>query len=182
MLARSFLLLSLVSLLASAAFACETETATTAVVDNAYAPDSGAATVVVYKVWWQTTLFAQSVAPGTSSETERVAPATDTAFAVLAPGWDPASGAAPGRLVAVQSRSALSVERGGLLHVRVSPDTFVGDCAAGADRLTQEQADFITQRIFPAEFAGVAYAASDCRVTRAVDGGADGAPDAEAGD
>lgn len=139
--------------------ACETETPTTAVVDNAMP-----ATVSVYKVWWATTLFRDPVASGAESESERTIPASDYAYAILAPGWDPASPSPPTRLVAVRTAAKLTASRGETLHIRVSDDAFVGDCAAGAP-LPQDDADFITQRIFPGDFAGLVYDARTCTAT-----------------
>ena len=155
---------------------CETEDPTMAVVADAYPAvgDAGAAgEVSVYKAWWSTTLVADPVAPGGESPAQRAVPASDYAYALLAPGWDPSSGAPPSRLVAVRSTTKLSVGRGDTLRIAVSPESFDGDCAAGKP-LAQDDADFITQRIFPGDFAGVTYDAKTC-TTISADGGA---PDA----
>jgi hypothetical protein len=142
------------SLLLLLAPACDTETPTSAVVDN----DS---TNTVYKAWWSTSLFATPIAASKESESERAIPATDFVYALLAPGWDPASGPAPTRLVVVRSKDPLSVVRGDELHIHVSDATFVGNCETGP-LLSQDDADFITQRIFPGDFVGVAYDAATC--------------------
>ncbi len=161
--------------------ACSTETPTTAIVDNAYpsVPDgaSNAGEVTVYKVWYGATLFRFPVAPGGESESERTELGSATAYAVLAPGWAPSSATAPTQFVAVESKAPLSVNRGDTLHIAVSDARFTGRCGGSAP-LSQTEADFVTQRIFPAEFAGVHYDAATCRSTAALgDGGTDAAID-----
>jgi hypothetical protein len=148
--------------------ACDTEDATTAVVDDDY---SAADAVVVYKVWWSTALFSTPVVPGAESDSSRVVTDDATAYALLAPGWDPTSGAPPTYLVAVKSKATLSVARGDELHIRLSDSTMTGRCAAGGG-LMQADADFITQRIFPGDFAGGTYDAKTCRFTPAADAAA----------
>jgi hypothetical protein len=153
---------ALLALACVSALGCDTETATSAVVDNA------SSSVTVYKAWWGATLFRDPVAPSAESETERTVPSNDFAYALLAPGWDPNSGAPPSRLVAVRSSAPLSATRGDTLHIVVSDDAFVGDCAAGKP-LSQDDADFITQRIFPGDFAGGVYDATTCTTHAAAD-------------
>jgi hypothetical protein len=138
--------------------ACETPDPTSAVVDNAYPVASG---IVVYKAWWSATLFRDPVAPGASSDIERSVPESDVVYALLAPGWDPTSGSPPTRLVAVRSKEKLAAPRGDTLHIVVSDATFVGNCAA-KQPLSQTDADFITQRIFPGDFANTLYSAQNC--------------------
>ena len=137
---------------------CEGETATSALVQNSFqvGPDSGNAPsgVTVYRAWYFTTAFVDPVAPGASSDTQRTVPATDYVYAVLAPGWDPSSATPPTTLIPVRSKGKLSVGRGDTLMIDVSDATFDGNCAGGA-RLSQDDADFITQRIFPGQFASV---------------------------
>jgi len=165
------------SLLLGAA-ACETPDATSAVVDNAY-PE--ATRVVVYKAWWAATLFKEPVVPGASSDIERSVPESDVVYALLTPGWDPASGSPPTRLVAVRSKDKLVASRGDTLHIVVSDATFRGSCDA-REPLSQEDADFITQRIFPGDFANAVYDARSCTTTPTPDadagseGGADAGP------
>ncbi len=174
--------------------ACETPDPTNAVVDNGYPElaDGGdpSTQVVVYKAWYVTTLFTEPVLPAQSSDELRSVPATDTAYALLAPGWDPEGTAPPTSLIAVQSKSKLSVSRGDVLHLAVSDVTFTGNCAA-RQPLSQADADFITQRIFPGDFANATYDATTCTSTPvpaddagtsagmeggAVEGGADAGP------
>jgi hypothetical protein len=143
------------------------DTPTTAVVENAFAPASEAAAFTptsVYKVWWVTTLFPDAVAPGASSEIERIIPAVDYAYALLAPGWSPADGGVPRRLVAVRSASKLGVAAHDVLRIVVSDETFVGDCAAGQP-LDDADARLIVERIFPGEFVGATYDPATCTTT-----------------
>jgi len=164
-------------LLASAASlpACGTPDATYAVVDDGYpsVPEGGdpSGTIAVYEGWWLVATFASPVAGGAESETERVVPGSDTAYFVLAPGWDPASGTPPSRLLPAMTKTPVAVDRGGTLHIEVDDAHVAGNCAAGQP-LTQDQADFITQRIFPGAFAGLAYDAATCRATPIADAGA----------
>jgi hypothetical protein len=145
--------------------ACDTEEPTFAVVDNAYPPppDGGEASkqTVVYRAWWVTSYFPDPVPGGASSSEQRSVPVSDFVFALLAPGWDPASTTPPAQLVVVKSKVPLSASRGDTLHIVVSDQTFTGSCAAGQP-LSQEDADLITQSIFPAEFTGVTYDAKTC--------------------
>jgi hypothetical protein len=147
--------------------ACETEDPTYAVVDNDYpiSADGGAPAldVAVYKVWWSSSLFSTPVGAGLESSTSRVETGSDHAYALLAPGWDPASTSTPTTLVPVRTRDALFVTRGGTLHIRLSDTTVVGNCGAqSSGPLPQAEADFITERIFPGEFTAGTYAASTC--------------------
>jgi hypothetical protein len=155
-----------IALLANAG--CATESATQVVVDDDYAPvpDGGdpRTEMTVYKVWWSTTLLPDAVRPGAEGQTQRTVPNRDFAYAVLAPGWDPSSGSPPTRFLAAKSLGALTASRGDTLHVHVSDLTFAGDCASGAP-LGQSDADEVTQRIFPAEFAGLTYDAATCTAT-----------------
>ena len=159
---------------------CETETATTAVVADSYpaVADGGdpSTQVTVYKVWWVTTSFLDPVAPGAESDAQRTVPAADYAYALLAPGWDPTSSTPPTLLIPLRSADKLSVNRGDTLRIDVSDATFVGNCAGGKP-LSQDDADFITQSIFPGDFAAVRYDARSCTATALPpDGGADGGP------
>jgi hypothetical protein len=160
-----------VSTLFVALAACDTEDASKAVVDNGYRQ------TVVYRAWWVATYFPEPVAGATTSSEQRSVPASDFAYAVLAPNWDPASATPPATFVVVKSKTPLSVARGDTLHITVDDQTFTGSCAADQP-LSQEEADFITQRIFPGEFANVTYDAKTCASTPAAsaanDAGADG--------
>lgn len=151
--------------------ACDTETPTSVVVDNAF-PAVGDSSVdaevmTVYQVWWRTTLLENPVAPGAESERERTVPGSDYAYVLVAPAWDSASGRGPTRLLALRSAAALSVARGDTLHIAVGPAGFVGNCAAGT-ALTADDADLITTRIFPGAFSGVHYDPATCTTTPVV--------------
>ena len=157
-------------LLVACVAACETPDPTKAVVENAYpvVPEGGApadARVVVYKAWWAATLFGDPVAPGETSDEQRSVPETDFVYALLAPGWDPASVAPPTKLIAVKSKAKVSAPRGDTLRIVVSDGTFAGNCAAGQP-LSQDDAEVITTRIFPGEFANLAYDARTCTSRR----------------
>ena len=176
----------LVSIALVGAVACDTETPTVVVVDNDHppVPDGGdpTAEMTVFKVWWVTSLLPDAVSPESEGLAQRTVPNTDFAYALLASGWDPLSPTPPTRFIAERSAVKLSAARGDTLHVHVSDDTFVGDCAAGKP-LSQDDADFITQRIFPAEFAGMTYDATTCLATASpANAGVDSPSDAAAAD
>jgi hypothetical protein len=157
---------------------CDTEDPSQARVKNAYpsAADGGVheELVTVYRLWWTTTLFAEPILPGAESGLQRVVPDRDYAFALVAPGWDATTTRAPERLLALRSKTKLTVERGGTLEIDVSAETFNGDCADG-NALSQDQADFIVQRIFPGSVSGLGYDAATCTST-AVSGADTGVP------
>ncbi|HLK39672.1 MAG TPA: hypothetical protein VKU41_23110 [Polyangiaceae bacterium] len=138
---------------------------TNVVVDNQY-PPSAARPLVVYEAHFQAiTLDASTpIAPGGSSGPIPTIPASDnTAYVVLAPGWEPDAGA-PASFLVLQSRSGFGVHLGDTLHIPVDDATFAGNCVAGWP-LTQSQADFITKIVFPDTFAGVHYDALTCTAT-----------------
>jgi hypothetical protein len=183
---RPLLLLPLLPLLLSLSSvsisACDTETPTQALIDNAYPPPPDgsagpAPAMVVYRAWWVTTYFPAPVAPASSSGELRSVPATDFAYAVLAPGWDPSSATRPTTFVLLKSKQRLSAARGETLHIVVSDATFAGSCDAHQP-LPRGDADFIAASIFPAELSGFTYDAATCTMTATPDGGADAAADA----
>lgn len=150
---------------------------TTVVVDNDY-PPSVTKPLVVYRAFWQAVAFQDAIAPGSSSEPESTVPASDnTAYVVLAPGWDVTSSTPPKSFVLMQSRSGFDVHLDTTLHIPVDDSTFIGNCAAGSF-LSQAQADFITERIFtPVIFPDAAassfrYQAATCTMTPIGDAGA----------
>jgi hypothetical protein len=160
----------------AATVACETETPTTSAIANAYpAIDGGADAVVVYKAWWLATYYPDAVPPGGTSEVRRSVPGSDFAYAVLAPGWDPTSSSPPTTLVVVRSKAPVSATRGEELRIPVNDVGFAGNCRAG-QALSQADADFITERIFPGEFAGKIYDAKTCTTTSATDASASSRP------
>ena len=168
--------LSIASLLlgVSAVAACDTEDPSKAVVDNGY---PASAQTVVYRAWWVATYFPDPVGGGATSSEQRSVPGRDFAYAVLAPGWDPASGAPPTTFVFVKSKAPLSVARGDTLHIVVDDQTFTGSCAANQP-LSQDEADFITQRIFPGELGSMTYDARTCALTSTASAASGAATDA----
>jgi hypothetical protein len=153
------------------------DTPTTAVVENGYPPAAGGGATTVFQAWWSTTLFPAPVVAGATSELERTVPASDFAYALLAPGWSPDAAGAPPRLVAVRSAEPLAVAAHERLRIVVSPDTFVGDCATGPP-LDADDARLIVERIYPGAFAGATYDPATCTSTRS---GADAGSDGDAG-
>lgn len=128
---------------------------------NTYVDDT-----VVYKVWFQTTLFPDALLPGERSVQERLVPSEDFAFALLAPGWDPTSASPPATLMVVKTSAKSTIDRGGVLVLELNHETVDGDCRHGKS-LSQDDADLITQRIFPGPFTGSTYDAKTCVVTPA---------------
>ncbi len=153
--------------------ACDTSNPTEAVLHNGYpAGDStSAASPTVYKAWWSVAEFRDPVLAGEESAPVRVVEGEDFAYALLAPGWDPASGTTPERLVPVRTIDRPSVTRGDTLRIVVSDTTTLGDCAKSSP-LEQADADFITQRIFQGEFVGQRYDAATCTASSVSEAGA----------
>jgi hypothetical protein len=156
--------------LALLAAGCDHYGAPAVVLDNEY-PPSAAEPLVVYAAAWQAVTFPAPIPPGTSSDPQTSVAASDnTAYLVLAPGWDPTSSSAPTAFVVMQSVAGYGVHLGQTLHIPVNDSTFVGNCASN-HLLTQQQADFITQLVFPSVFAGLSYDAATCTTTPTSDGG-----------
>jgi hypothetical protein len=154
------------------ALGCEGDPHTAVVLDNDY-PAAAVPAQVVYQGYWQAVTFATPVPPGSSSAPQSTVGASDnTAYVVLAPGWDPDAGAStvPASLVVLQSKNGYGVHLDDTLHIPVDDSTFAGNCAAGST-LTQAQADFITQLVFPSVFASLHYDAATCAVTPIPDAG-----------
>lgn len=157
--------------LAVALVGCDPAPDTTVILDNQY-PLSTSAPLVVYQARWQAVAFTTPIEPGASSQPQTTVPASaNTAYVVLAPGWDPELSSSPTSLVVLESRSGFSVGLDGTLHIPVDDTTFAGNCAAGS-MLSQSEADKITQLVFPCAFASFTYDAATCTVTpRADDAG-----------
>jgi hypothetical protein len=129
---------------------------TEAVLTNAYND------AVVYAASWSVVKFPGPLAPGASTEAQTaIAASANTAYAVLAIGWDPASPTPPTSLVVVESASGYDLHWDSTLTITASDEAFVGHCGA-SPLMPQADADFITQRIFPELFAGHTYDASTC--------------------
>ncbi len=134
------------------------------VLDNQY-PPSMTRPLVVYHAFWQAVPFQTPVPPGSSSDPQStVAASANTAYAVLAPGWDPTTTTPPMSFVVMQSRDGFAVHLNETLHIPVNDTTFAGNCTAGSS-LSQDQADFITRRVFLMDFAGLEYDAAHCTTT-----------------
>jgi hypothetical protein len=167
----SFAAFALFALGAARAVAgCDTETATSSLVENGYAQVDGGVGPTVYRAWWLATYYPDPVAPGGTSATQRSVPGSDFAYAVMAPDWEPASQAPPERFVVLRSKAKIEASRGDTLAIVVDDAHFDGNCEGGK-LLSQDDADFITQRIFPGEFAGKTYEAQTCTLRNASDGG-----------
>lgn len=151
---------------------CNTSEPTTAVLSNQYPSVSEASSAdskPVYKGWWSVALFPDAVPPGQVSDPVRIVQGNDYGYALLAPGWEPSTGTPPTTLIPVRSIQTLSVGRGELLTFTVSEEATIGDCDSGKP-LSQDEADFVTQRIFPGEFADLVYDAASCTTSPAAMG------------
>ena len=145
------------------------------VVYNSY-PKESPRPVTVYRAYWHSVEFGEPILPGGGSQVTPTVPASGNwAYALIAPGWVPAMGGQPGLLIPLRSRSPLELHQDNTLTIFVDDSTFMGNCAAGSN-LSQEEADFITQRIFPEAFARVRYEAVTCGNHSLEAGGAGGAP------
>src|ERR1700722_8698155 len=149
------------------AVGCDTPD-TEVVVDNRY-PVARMDALVVYRVKWQAAweagILRDPIVPGSSSEPqETIAASENTAYVLLAPGWDPASAAPPTSLIVLQSREGFGVHLDNTLHIPVDDAAFIGNCAARSF-LTQTQADVITKLVFPDVFASLHYDAATCTTT-----------------
>jgi hypothetical protein len=147
---------------------------TTVVLDNGYPVDT-AVPLVVYRASWQSVSFPQPVAPGTSSDPQTALPSSDnTAYVLVAPGWDPAGSSPPASFLVLQSVGGYGVSLGDTLHIPLGDATFIGNCAAQS-YLTQAQADFVSQQVFLDDSGAVSftYDAATCTSTLV---GASGSP------
>jgi len=149
---------------AAYAAACFPQPDTSVVLTNEF-PTSSDRPLVVYSAFWQAVSFTQPIAPGQSSAPENTVPATDnTAYVLLAPGWDPTSAEPPTSFVVMESKDGFAVSFDDTLRIAVSDATFTGNCAGGS-RLSQDEADFITERVFQKTLAGFRYDAATCSTT-----------------
>jgi hypothetical protein len=127
--------------------------------------------LVVYHAFWQAIAFQTPLPPGSSSDPQNTIPASaNTAYVVLAPGWDPASSTPPTSFIAMQSRDGFEVHINNTLYISVNDIAFAGNCDANSF-LSQNQADFITQRVFASDFAGLSYDPATCTTTPVDDTG-----------
>ena len=164
--------LALALVLAPLAGGCGKTPITKVTFENRYAPSSTNQRVI-YRAFWHSASVQDPVAPGSSSAPLDTVPASEqTAYVLLAPGWDPASATPPTSLVVLQSRQDYAVNLNETLEIPVDDGAFDGDCAAGSI-LTQAQADVITRFVFPNDFAMLGYDAATCTTTQIGDAGAD---------
>jgi hypothetical protein len=120
---------------------------------------------VVYRAFWQAVSLPNPVAPAASSDKlPTVAASANTAYVLLAPGWDAASSAPPTTFIVLESRGGFAVHLNHTLCIPIDDTTFAGDCAAGSF-LAQAEADFITTRVFASDFANLRYDAAICSTT-----------------
>jgi hypothetical protein len=149
---------------------CETSQAFV-ILENAY-PPSATRPLVVYRAVWQAVAFQAPLTPGASSEPQSTVPAScNTAYAILAPGWNPTGSTPPTSFIVLQSSRGFAVDVYDTLHIPVDDSTFSGNCAWGSF-LTQAEADFITQIVFPDVFAALRYDAATCSTQPLTDAGA----------
>ena len=152
-------------------FGCEPPSTTTTfvVLENDYPLTSG---LVVYRGFWQAVSFQTPILPGASSDPQNTVPASaNTAYAVLAPGWDPSKSPTPTAFIVLESREGYGVEVRDTVDIPVSDATFAGDCGSKSF-LTQSQADFVTRFVFASIFAGLEYDAATCTTTPSGEAGA----------
>jgi hypothetical protein len=155
--------LSRLVLFTATLFGCDAPD-TNVVLNNHY-PPSTTSPLVVFAAVWQAVTFSQPLPPGAASDPQStVSASANTAYVLLAPGWDRNGATTPTSLIALQSRQGFSVHLNQTLRIPVDDTTFAGNCAAGS-HLSQGQADFITQRVFASDFASLAYDAATCTTT-----------------
>jgi hypothetical protein len=155
---------------AACADGCDPGPHTAVVLTNGY-PATGTAPLVVYRAYWENVSFPTPIDPGFSASPQPAESTSGvTAYVVLAPGWDPELSATPKSLVVLQSRVPIATSYNDLLTITVDDTAFAGNCVAGS-LLPQAQADFITQVVFPSDFAAYRYDAATCTLTPANDGG-----------
>ncbi|MGD0528981.1 MAG: hypothetical protein ABSE49_27835 [Polyangiaceae bacterium] len=164
-------------LVALGAGGCDPAPSTSVVLDNDY-PPYAAAPLVVYRAYWQAVTFNEAVAPGDSSPPlPTVAASDNTAYVLLAPGWDPAGTTAPASFILLQSREGYAVDLGDTLHIPIDDSTFAGNCATGST-LTQAQADFIAQLVFVDDSGAITFRYDAATCTTTLVGGDAGSSDA----
>ncbi len=146
--------------LACLAIGCDTPS-TYVVLGNRY-PLAATNALVVYRGFWQDVAFETPIAPGSASDPQPTVPASaNTAYVLVAPGLGPSGVATPTSFVVLQSRDGFSVSLDNTLEIPVDDTTFAGNCATSG-ALSQEQADFVTKRVFAGDFDGLSYDAATC--------------------
>ncbi len=117
---------------------------------------------VVFAARWENVAFTTPLAPGEASPPEPAFESSGTpAYVVVAPGFDLASPDPPATLLLLESKQLIGVALGAGVTIDVDDTTFTGDCNADS-MLPQADADLMTERVFPALFAGRRYDAATC--------------------
>ncbi len=139
---------------------------TSVVLANGY-PASAPTPLVVYDAFWQAVELAAPLAPGASSPPQfTVAASPNTAYALLAPGWDPTSATPPASYVLLESRDGFAVGFDDALVIPIDDAHFAGNCATGS-QLAQHDADFLATRVFARELGARSYDAATCTLAGA---------------
>ncbi len=146
--------------LGNALLGCGWDTAhTEVIIANGY-PDASAN--VIYQAFWLDNSFTTPVAPGASAApVTSLFASSNTAYVLLAPGWDPSSATTPTSFIVLESVGGYELHYGATLTITVDDAAFIGNCAAGTF-LPQAETDFITQNVFAQTFAGLHYDAATC--------------------
>ena len=135
--------------------------------------------MVIYQGSWQSISFTSPIPPGSSEEagnpalpdpTAAVPASSQTAYAILAPGWDVDASAPPTAFMVLESRNQYALDFNTTLRIPVDDTTFRGNCMAG-NYLSQDDADYITQLVFPQDATVFRYEAASCATTLIFDGG-----------
>lgn len=129
--------------LAVSSMACAPEPAKASVV-NAF-PAASPNTIV--KVWYRTTLFTDAIQPGDESAQKPVGTGSEPAYALIALDYDPEAGTSS-RKVPARTRDSIETKDDDQVKLTFGADTATGPCVGGTP-MTQEEYDFIAQRIFP---------------------------------
>ena len=146
LLSSAFVLVA-IAITAAASSGCGSEDPAEGVVVNNLAAN---VPVTIEKVWFRTTLFTKPIAIGESSETLRVGTGTERAYALVRIGEDdPDAGASARRFVA-QTKEPISSEVAKKVTIDFSAASARSLCF-GDPRLTRDEWDFITSRIFPGD-------------------------------
>lgn len=157
--------------------ACQPDLSEAVVVNEL--PANGPEPLTVYKVWYRSALFLDPVAPGGQSETLRIGPGTEPAYALLALAYDPDAGAP--RLVPARTKDVIRSEPGDTARLVFSPATALIGCG-GTVGMSREDYETIRQRIFPGDtFAPFDPAGCTPQPDPAQDAGSDGARTLPAG-
>jgi len=120
---------------------CEASSPTEAIIRNEFSSAAGTPedAPTLSRVWYRSTLWQQTIAPGADSERLRVGAGTERAYAILNVG---------SRSFVVVSRTPIMTPIGETTTIRFSPSETFASCFT-AQSLSREDYDFVTSRIFP---------------------------------